>query len=233
MIKRITAVALAATVAFATPAAHAISPVEQAFNYSSNLASGLPLDQWGRPNEQVRQQIQQALNQPWVPQEVKNIASQALGLISETPAESEVAIPEDAPRIAQFFWPTRAENCINGNSASVGSAFAVPGPAALPLPGAGVGQSSFVFTALGTGALAPEQQSTMKVEWANLSTLRYGTTTLGNTGINPAGPSTISGVADTGTGIIVAIMSGGLSTSTEGGQAQCNFAPTAVVFDVR
>ncbi|MFP7366053.1 hypothetical protein SFC07_09810 [Corynebacterium callunae] len=233
MFKRITAVALATTIAFATPAAHAISPVEQAFNYTSNLSSGLPLDQWGRPNEQVRQQVLQAVNQPWVPQDVKNTVTQALGLISETPAESEISIPENAPRIAQFFWPTRAENCINGNSASVGSVFAVPGPAALPLPGAGVGQSSFVFTALGTGALARDQHSTMQVQWANLSTLRYGTTTLGNTGINPEGPSTISGVADTGTGIIVAIMSGGLSTTTEGGQAECNFAPTAVVFDVR
>src|SRR5690606_36318251 len=154
---------------------------------------------WGRPNEQVRQQIQQALNQPWVPQEVKNIASQALGLISETPAESEVAIPEDAPRIAQFFWPTRAENCINGNSSSVASAFAVPSHDALPLPGAGIKHSSCQRSALCVEGLATQLPSSVKVKWAKVTTLRYGTATLGNTGINPAGRPTISGLADAGT----------------------------------
>lgn len=73
----------------------------------------------------------------------------------------------------------------------------------------------------------------MTVQWANLSNFTHGTTTLSNTGINPDGPSTISGVADTGRGIIVASMSGGLTTSTENGSANCNFIPTAVVFDVR
>lgn len=227
------AAALAITLP-ATPVASAVTPVEQAFNASSNLSSGLPVDQWGRPNEQLRQQIEQAVNQPWVPQEIKNIVSQAMGFITGDGSEGgDIEIPDNAPRIAQFFWPTRSENCINGNSAAVGSAFAVPGPADLPLPGAGVGQTSFVFTALGTGPLAEQQSTAMTVQWANLSNFTHGTTTLSNTGINPDGPSTISGVADTGRGIIVASMSGGLTTSTENGSANCNFIPTAVVFDVR
>ncbi|ALC05498.1 hypothetical protein CDES_05305 [Corynebacterium deserti GIMN1.010] len=231
---RLLAVAASVALAFpAIPVASAVTPVEQAFNISSNMSSGLPVDQWGRPNEQVRQQIQQAVNQPWVPQEVKDIVSQAMGFISGDGDGGEIQVPNDAPRIAQFFWPTRAENCIGGNSASVGSAFAVPGPAPLPVPGVGEGQTSFTFTALGTGPLAEQQNTAMTVQWANLSNFTHGTTTLGNTGINPDGPSTISGVADTGRGIIVAYTSGGLTTTTDSGSANCNFIPTAVVFDVR
>ncbi|ANE03683.1 hypothetical protein [Corynebacterium crudilactis] len=231
--------AVAAALAVAIPAtpvpvASAVTPVEQAFNTSSNLSSGLPVDQWGRPNEQLRQQIELAINQPWVPQEIKNIVSQAMGFITGDGSQGgDIEVPADAPRIAQFFWPTRAENCINGNSAALGSAFAVPGPAGLPLPGAREGQSSFVFTALGTGPLAEQQNTAMTVQWANLSNFTHGTTTLSNTGINHDGPSTISGVADTGRGIIVALLSGGLTTSTDTGSANCNFIPTAVVFDVR
>ncbi|WP_245802245.1 hypothetical protein [Corynebacterium pacaense] len=227
---------LAAAVVLGTAASTAVpasaSPVDDAYAFSQNLSSGLPVDQWGRPNQQVRDQIAALAAQPWVPAEVRGIIAQALGFL-DGGGEPGVEIPKGAPRIAQFAWPTRAENCIAGDSASIGSAFAVPGPADLPLPGAGPGQTSFVFTALGTGPLAAEQQSKMQVQWANLSTLTHGSTVLGNTGINPEGPSTLSGVADTGSGVIVAVLTGGLSTAVQDAPVTCNFAPTAVIFDVR
>lgn len=236
-ITRLTALAVASAIAVTSAPVASANPADQAFNLSSNfastLSSGLPVDQWGRPNAQARQQIMNMVNQPWVPQEIRDIVSQAMGFVSGEGGEPGVDIPENAPRIAQFAWPTRAENCIGGNSASIGSAFAVPGPADLPLPGAEAGQASFVFTALGTAPLAEQQHAGMQVQWANLSNFTHGTTVLGDTGINPDGPSTISGVANTGHGVIVAILSGGLTTSTDNGSANCIFAPTAVVFDVR
>ena len=230
-ISRLLAVAAALAVAPVTPVASAVTPVEQAF--SSASSQGLPFDHLGRPNEQLRQQIQQAVNQPWVPQEVKDTVSRALSFISGDGDGGEIEIPENAPRIAKFFWPTRSENCINGTSASLGSAFAVPGPAALPLPGVNADQSAFVFTALGTGALAQHQQTELTVHWANLNNFTHGSTKLGNNGINPEGPSTVSGVANTGRGLIVAYVTGGLTTTTDSGSANCTFAPTAVIFDVR
>lgn len=239
-IKRLTSLAVAGTLVASSlagaPAATA-NPAEDLYNLSNdiavNLSSTLPVDHLGRPTEAARQQIMDAVNQPWVPQEIRNIVTQALGFVSGDGGEGGVDIPENAPDIAQFAWPTRADNCIGGTSASVGSAFAVPGPAALPLPGVAAGQSAFVFTALGTGPLAEQQNTHMQVQWANLSNLTHGTTVLGNTGINPDGPSTISGVANTGRGLIVAVLSGGLTTTTDNGGANCVFAPTAVVFDVR
>lgn len=238
-ITRLTALAvagaIAATSAATAPAASA-NPAEELYslstNVASNLSSGLPVDHLGRPTEAARQQIMNMVNQPWVPQEIRAIVTQALGFVSDNEG-GEIEIPENAPDIAQFAWPTRADRCIGGTSASIGSAFAVPGPAGLPLPGVEAGQSAFVFTALGTGPLAEQQNTGMQVQWANLSNFTHGTTVLGNTGINPDGPSTISGVANTGRGLIVAVLSGGLTTSTDNGSANCTFAPTAVVFDVR
>lgn len=235
--KGLIALAVAGALAATSMPVAAANPAEDLYNLSSdissNLSSGLPFDHLGRPTEAGRQQIMNAVNQPWVPQEIRDIVSQALGFISGDGEGGEIEIPENAPDIAQFAWPTRAENCIGGNLASVGSAFAVAGPADLPLPGVEPGQAAFVFTALGTGALAEQQNTGMQVRWANLSNFTHGTTALGDTGINPDGPSTISGVANTGRGLVVALLSGGLTTSTDNGSANCTFAPTAVVFDVR
>lgn len=234
-LKALTALAVAGALAATSAPAATANPAEDLYRLSSdisaNLSSGLPFDHLGRPTEAGRQQIMNAVNQPWVPKEIKDIVNQALGFVSDDGDQS--MIPENAPDIAQFAWPTSAQNCIGGHSASVGSAFAVAGPAALPLPGVDAGQAAFVFTALGTGPLAEQQNTGMHVRWANLSNFTHGTTALGNTGINPDGPSTISGVANTGRGLVVAVLSGGLTTSTDNGSANCNFAPTAVVFDVR
>ena len=236
-LRALTAIAVTgALAAVASPTASA-NPAEDLYNLStgiaSNLSSGLPIDNLGRPTEAGRQQIMNTVNQPWVPQEIRDIVTQALGFVSGDGEGGDIEIPENAPDIAQFAWPTRADNCIGGTEASVGSAFAVPGPAALPLPGVNAGQTAFVFTALGTGELAQQQTAGMRVQWANLSNFTHGTTVLGDTGINPGGPSTISGVANTGHGLIVAVLSGGLTTSTDNGDANCMFLPTGVVFDVR
>lgn len=237
-LRSITALAVAAAIGLTqTPVATAQRPatsMDLAYGLSSNLAPVIPLDQWGRPTAQFQRQIRDTVNQPWVPQEVRDIVEQALAFTGGTGGtEPGVELPADAPRIAQFLWPTRAENCIGGTSAALASAFAVPGPAGLPLPGVAEGQSAFVFTALGTGPLADPQHTRLEVQWANLSTLTHGTVALGDTGINPDGPSTVSGVADTGRGVIVAVLSGGLSTTTDTGHADCVFAPTTVIFDVR
>ena len=110
----------------------------------------------------------------------------------------------------------------------MGSAIAVPGPAEIPAPGAAEGQTAFVFTALGTAPAAPEQGG-MTVNWANINTLRTGATSLGNHGINPDGPATLSGTADTGHGTVVAVVSG--TVHTEDGP--CTFIPTAAIIDAR
>lgn len=234
-LRGLTALAVAAAIGLSGAApAGAQTSVDLAYNLSTANAGNLPLDQWGRPTEQFQQQIRDTVNQPWVPREIRDIVGQALDFTTGTGgSDPGVELPADAPRIAQFIWPTRAENCIDGNSAALASAFAVPGPAGLPLPGVGEGQSAFVFTALGTGPLADPQRTALQVQWANLSTLTHGTVALGDTGINPDGPSTVSGVADTGRGVIVAVLSGGLSTATGTGHADCIFAPTAIIFDVR
>lgn len=146
--------------------------------------------------------------------------------------KSGVPLPEDAPIINQFIWPTVSANCIGGSMAATGTAIAIPGPASLPLPGTQTGQTSFVFTALGTTAAA--EQHGMNVSWLNLSTGTFGRTPLVAGGINPQGPATLSGIADTGQGKVVAWLDGGVTLADDHGAPTntCIFAPTATTFVV-
>lgn len=139
-------------------------------------------------------------------------------------------IPENGPVIAQFLYPTLGRGCISATADSVGTALAVPGPAQLPPPGPGVGQAGFVFTALGTAPLAAEQTAPMTVSWVNIDTLKTGTATLtGDAKINPDGPSTVSTIADTGKGRVLAAVSGSVSTTAG---LPCTFFPTVGMFVV-
>lgn len=139
-------------------------------------------------------------------------------------------IPVGGPVLSQFLYPTIAPGCISATGNSVAAAVAVGGPAPLPPPGPGVGQVGFVFTALGTGALAPQQAAPLTVNWVNLDTLRTGSAVLdGSAGINPQGPATLTTIADTGRGRVLAALGGSVSTAAG---LPCNFLPTVVALSV-
>lgn len=141
-------------------------------------------------------------------------------------------IPQDGPVIAQFLYPTVGQGCIAPSSDSVGTALAVPGPAHLPPPGPAAGQAGFVFTALGTAKAAPNQG--MTVSWINVDNGRRETQNLTTEAhINPDGPATLSAIADTGPGRVLAVISGSLTTEPEGSAPiTCNFLPTVGTFTV-
>ncbi|BCN77864.1 hypothetical protein RE0346_15240 [Prescottella equi] len=141
-------------------------------------------------------------------------------------------IPQDGPVIAQFLYPTVGKGCIAPSSDSVGTALAVPGPAHLPPPGPGAGQAGFVFTALGTAKAAPNQG--MTVSWINVDNGRRETQPLTTEArINPDGPATLSAIANTGPGRVLAVISGDLTTEPDGSAPiTCNFLPTVGMFAV-
>lgn len=145
-------------------------------------------------------------------------------------------IPRDVPVIAQFLYPTIGKACITDTADSVGTALAVPVPAKLPPPGVRAGQTGFVFTALGTQPAVPAQPDPMTVTWLNLDNHRSQTQVLTNAAhINPAGPTTLSVISDTGPGRVVAVISGGLATkSAAPGKPprSCSFVPTIGLFSV-
>lgn len=136
--------------------------------------------------------------------------------------------PENGPVIAQFLYPTVGKACIGGKSDSVGAALAVPGPAHLPPPGPKAGEAGFVFTALGTSKATDEQPTPMVVDWVNIDHPKTGRATLTTASrINPDGPATLSAIAQTGPGRVLAVISGGLTTEVEGAApATCTFLPT-------
>ncbi|MFF0815357.1 hypothetical protein ACFYVR_09430 [Rhodococcus sp. NPDC003318] len=136
--------------------------------------------------------------------------------------------PESGPVISQFLYPTIGKGCIGGTSDSVGAALAVPGPAHLPPPGPKAGEAGFVFTALGTSKATEKQPVPLVVDWVNIDHPKNGRTELTTASrINPDGPATLSGIAETGQGRVLAVVSGGLTTETEGGAAvTCSFLPT-------
>ena len=82
------------------------------------------------------------------------------------------------------------------------------------------------ITALGTAPTAGEQDLTLS--WINVSNGRSGTQPLTNEArINPDGPATLTAIADTGAGQVVAVVSGGITTQKEGADPRsCTFLPT-------
>ncbi|WP_327149839.1 Rv1157c family protein [Nocardia sp. NBC_01329] len=143
-------------------------------------------------------------------------------------------IPETGPAIAQFLYPTIGKGCIAPSGDSIGTALAVPGPAQLPPPGPAAGQTGFVFTALGTERPTAEQAQPLMVQWRNLDTGEAGSQPLTDEAeINPDGPATLSAIANTGTGRVVAVIGGGLTTqATETETRSCTFMPTIGFFTV-
>lgn len=138
-------------------------------------------------------------------------------------------LPEpDSVVISQFLYPTLGEDCIGDGQDSVGTALAVAGPAQLPPPGPAAGEVGFVFTALGTAPAAVEQERPLTLTWLNVTNGRTGTVELTNeANINPDGPTTLSAIAETGSGQVVAVISGGITTRSDDAEARsCTFLPT-------
>ena len=191
-------------------------------------AQSSALDPLGRPTPQTVARVNAFADQPFVPPQVANALRTGVQFYAGTDELGGPPLPDNAPPFTQFYWPTVSSNCIGPGLHSTASAIAVPGPAASPAPGAKAGQATFVFTALGTPAAAPEQ-GLMRVYWVNLKNFRTGVTSLDNNRINPTGPATLSATADTGSGRVLAVVDGSVRTADN----TCAFAPTAAAFDVR
>lgn len=229
-----TAVALAGLTSAFSPIS-TLSPIAAASAQSARPAppddhalSSRYVDELGRPTAHTIEQIDAFASQAFVPADVANALRTAVGFLAGTGEGGGPPLPEDAPTFTQFYWPTVSSNCIGDGLHSTASALVVPGPTETPAPGAGPGQATFVFTALGTPAAA-DDQGLMHVYWVNLDTAHTGVTPLANNQINPQGPTTLSATADTGSGRVIAVVDGSVRTT----ENTCKFAPTAASFSVR
>ncbi|OBF14486.1 hypothetical protein [Mycobacterium sp. ACS4331] len=129
----------------------------------------------------------------------------------------------DAPVTQDFMYPSIGNGCLADGGNSIATAISVAGPATIPLPGPGAGQTAYVFTAVGTSAPAAEQKLPLNVTWVNLTTGKSGSATLKpRPDINPEGPTTLTAIVDTGSGSIMSTIFGQVTTT----EKQCQFMPT-------
>jgi hypothetical protein len=142
------------------------------------------------------------------------------------PATSDAAPPAfgpDSPPTQEFMYPSIGNGCLANGGNVIATAISVAGPAPIPKPGPKAGQTAYVFTAIGTPGPAAEQKLPLNVTWVNLTTGKSGTATLKpNPDINPAGPTTLVAITDTGSGSILSTIFGQVTTSDK----QCTFLPT-------
>lgn len=226
------AAALAAALSAAITAGSFAAPTAasaQTAPDAPTTGSSTIVDPLGRPTPQVQQAVTDFANRPGVPSQVRDALLRGLAFFAGTGEHTGgPALPANGPDFRQGFWPTISPNCMGPGMNSTGSLIAVPGPARIPVPAPNAGQATFVFTALGTEPASPAQGA-MRVHWINLATFRTGVTPLYNKGINPTGPATLSNVADTGSGPVLAVVSGAVNT----GGRSCGFAPTALSVKVK
>jgi len=129
----------------------------------------------------------------------------------------------DAPVTQDFLYPSISNGCLKDGGNVLATAISVAGPAKIPAPGPGPGQTAYVFTAIGTPGPAAEQKLPLNVTWVNLTTGKSGSATLKpQADINPAGPTTLTALVDTGSGSIISTIFGQVSTT----EKQCQFMPT-------
>ncbi|BDX30774.1 hypothetical protein TUM20985_13210 [Mycobacterium antarcticum] len=129
----------------------------------------------------------------------------------------------DAPTTQDFMYPSISNGCLADGGNVLATAISVAGPASIPKPGPAAGQTAYVFTAMGTPGPAAEQKLPLNVTWVNLTTGKSGTATLKpQADINPAGPTTLTVIADTGSGSIMSTIFGQVTTT----EKQCQFMPT-------
>ena len=142
------------------------------------------------------------------------------------PAQAPAAAPgfgPDAPPTQDFIYPSIGTNCLADGTSSIATALSVAGPAKIPTPGPGPGQTAYVFTAVGTPGPAEVQRLPLNVTWVNLTTGKSGTVTLQpRTDINADGPTTLTAIADTGSGSVMSTIFGQVTTK----EKQCQFMPT-------
>jgi hypothetical protein len=139
------------------------------------------------------------------------------------PAAAAPNLGPDSPPTQDFIYPSIGTNCLADGSSSIATALSVAGPAKIPLPGPGPGQTAYVFTAVGTPGPAEVQRLPLNVTWVNLATGKSGSVTLKpRTDINPDGPTTLTAIADTGSGSIMSTIFGQVTTKDR----QCQFMPT-------
>lgn len=133
------------------------------------------------------------------------------------------AFGPDTPPTQDFMYPSISNNCLKDGGNVLATAISVAGPAKIPTPGPGPGQTAYVFTAVGTPGPAAEQKLPLNVTWVNLTTGKSGSATLKpRSDINPEGPTTLTAIADTGSGSIISTIFGQVTTT----EKQCQFMPT-------
>jgi hypothetical protein len=133
------------------------------------------------------------------------------------------AFSPDTPPTQDFMYPSIGTACLADGGNSIATALSVAGPAKVPTPGPQAGQTAYVFTAVGTPGPADVQKLPLNVTWVNLTTGKSGSTTLKpQPDINPDGPTTLTAIADTGSGSILSTIFGQVTTKDK----QCQFMPT-------
>ncbi|MCV7280322.1 hypothetical protein H7J88_11745 [Mycolicibacterium flavescens] len=133
------------------------------------------------------------------------------------------AFGADAPPKQDFLYPSISNGCLKDGGNVLATAISVAGPAKIPTPGPGPGQTAYVFTAVGTPGPAEVQTLPLNVTWVNLTTGKSGSATLKpRSDINPEGPTTLTAIADTGSGSILSTIFGQVTTT----EMQCQFMPT-------
>ena len=137
--------------------------------------------------------------------------------------EGQPGFGPDAPPTQDFMYPSISNGCLADGGNVLATAISVAGPAKIPMPGPKAGQTAYVFTAVGTPGPAAEQKLPLNVTWVNLTTGRSGSATLQpRPDINPEGPTTLTAIADTGSGSIMSTIFGQVTTT----EKQCQFMPT-------
>jgi hypothetical protein len=141
-----------------------------------------------------------------------------------TPAPAPAAaFGPDTPPTQDFMYPSISNGCLKDGGNVLATAISVAGPAKIPTPGPGPGQTAYVFTAIGTPGPAAQQRLPLNVTWVNLSTGKSGSATLKpRPDINPDGPTTLTAIVDTGSGSIISTIFGQVTTT----EKQCQFMPT-------
>jgi hypothetical protein len=142
---------------------------------------------------------------------------------SGPPSPAAAAFGADAPPTQDFLYPSIGNACLADGGNSLATAISVAGPATIPTPGPGAGQTAYVFTAIGTAGPAEVQKLPLNVTWVNLTTGKSGSATLKpRPDINPTGPTTLTAIVDTGSGSIMSTIFGQVTTT----EKQCQFMPT-------
>ncbi|GAB3012411.1 Rv1157c family protein [Mycobacterium bourgelatii] len=184
-----------------------------------------------RPVDPVRAEVparQPGAATPAPPPDAPAPAPAATPASAPTPAPAQAASPPpgfgpDTPVTQDFMYPSIGTNCIADGTNAFATALSVAGPAPIPAPGPGPGQTAYVFTAVGTPGPAEVQKLPLNVTWINLTTGKSGSVTLKpRPDINPDGPTTLTAIADTGSGSIMSTIFGQVTTK----ERQCQFMPT-------